>query len=722
MQPLTAGDPPGIGGHRLLGRLGAGGMGVVYLARSAGGALVALKVIRAEHAADPGFRARFEREARAAGRITGRWTTPVAGADPLAREPWLATAFVPGPSLAEAVALHGPLPYATVRVLGERLAEALIEVHAAGLVHRDVKPGNVLLALDGPRLIDFGIARAVGATALTATDMVIGSPGYLSPEQAQAGRAGEIGPPSDVFSLGCVLAYAISGRRPFGTGSSAAVLFRTVHEEPELGGVPGELLPLVTACLAKDPAARPTAEEIRAELAGPEPGPEAADWLPSALPRLIAERSARVLELPDPEPDEPTRTGETAVQATSRRRFLAVGGSAAGVLAVGGGIAAYLASRPDGGSDAGQTRGGQLPRHAVGVLADLSGGGRAAGRGQERGARLAAEEFNARKDRPFDLTLKVYDDGGTPNRSKSASAKLIADATVKAVIGPSADGPAEAVSPLYKAALLPLLCVSVGSSRISTINNRTFFQLRPDDNNVATPLVHYLTVVTPTRRTAIIEDRAAGDFGWELAKSLSETPPSNGTATVHQVPAASEDFGPAVAAAAAAGAQGVIFAGNSPHRAALCARALKEAGFKGSRMGVGEVLEPAFLSEAGQAAEGWAFGTAFVDPAAQRGAERFVAAYKKRFRVAEVDRYAVEAYDTLLFIAQAMRGLGTEGVERGAMVRRLRESSYKGLAKTIAFDRLTQALIAPPAQFLHRVEGGRARFLGPYGKVRSTGS
>ncbi|MFE2291563.1 ABC transporter substrate-binding protein [Streptomyces sp. NPDC059452] len=266
MRPLTSQDPRTAGPYRTLARLGAGGMGVVYLARSAGGALAAVKVIRAEHAADPGFRARFRREAEAAGRITGPWVVPVLGADTEAREPWLATAFVPGPSLGEVVGAGGALPAETVRALGARLAAALVTVHEGGLIHRDVKPGNVLLALDGPRLIDFGIARHEGATALTATDAVIGTPGYLAPEQASAGPV--VGPACDVFSLGCVLVYAATGRRPFGDGSPAGVLFRTVHEEPDLDGVPRALLPLVAACLAKDPAARPGAGEARDALEG----------------------------------------------------------------------------------------------------------------------------------------------------------------------------------------------------------------------------------------------------------------------------------------------------------------------------------------------------------------------------------------------------------------------------------------------------------------------
>ncbi|WP_432021920.1 protein kinase domain-containing protein [Streptomyces parvus] len=297
MRPLTSEDPRTVGPYRTLVRLGAGGMGVVYLARSAGGSLAAVKVIRAEHAADPGFRARFRREAETAARITGPWVVPVLGADTEAREPWLATAFVPGPSLAQVVADRGPLPVVTVRALGSRLAEALVVVHEAGLIHRDVKPGNVLLALDGPRLIDFGIARHEGATALTATGAVIGTPGYLAPEQASAGP---LGPPCDVFSLGCVLVYAATGRGPFGEGGGAGALFRTVHEEPDLTGIPPGPAPLIAACLTKDPAARPTASRVRDALAGGgEAAPDPAGReVPGSAGRAVSGSAGRAV--PDP--------------------------------------------------------------------------------------------------------------------------------------------------------------------------------------------------------------------------------------------------------------------------------------------------------------------------------------------------------------------------------------------------------------------------------------
>ncbi|WP_328499391.1 bifunctional serine/threonine-protein kinase/ABC transporter substrate-binding protein [Streptomyces sp. NBC_00414] len=748
MRPLKPGDPRSVGGHRLLGRLGAGGMGVVYLARSAGGTLVALKVIRAEYAADHDFRTRFRREADAAGGLTGRWVVPVTTAQPEAPEPWLATAFVPGPSLAEAVALHGPLPDRTVRVLGARLAEALTEVHRAGLVHRDVKPGNVLLALDGPRLIDFGIARSTGATALTASDVVIGSPGYLSPEQARVrAGGGGVGPPSDVFSLGCVLAFAATGRRPFGTGTAAAVIFRTVHEEPDLDAVPWTLVPLLTACLAKDPAARPTAQEVRDTLTvdgGGRVGGEAedSDWLPPSLPRLIAERSSAVLALPDPRPEPVTLVEPPARPALSRRRLLTLG-SAAGVVVTGGGLAAWAATQSSG-SRGGSARSGSLPRYVIGLHADLSGPDRATGLAQERGARIAVSDFNSgfRKpgsrnsgsssrdsddgagsgsgsggDRPFDLALKVLDDAGKAKRAEEVAGGFVADHDVYAVIGATGTATAETAVARYEKALLPIVSVSSGADLYSQSTTRAYFQLRPDENALSTPFIHYLSHAGKSRRTALVDDRAASQTSWQIVKDLTAYPPSQGTTTTHTVAADSEDFDSVAAAVLAADAQAVVYAGASPHRAARCARALRQAGFRGTCMAPEPVLQTAFLTEAGPAAEGWVMVTTYVDPAELPAAARFVKTYRERFGVRTVGRFAVEAYDALLFLAQGLRELGNVEPERGAMVRRLRETTHKGLAKTIEFDPLTNEFVLLNSLFLHRVQDGAPHFLGRYDKV-----
>ena len=296
MRPLDVDEPTVVGPYRLLGRLGSGGMGRVYLGRSAGGRTVAVKIVHPHFALDEEFRARFRREVDAARRVGGAWTAPVLDADPGARVPWVATAYAAGPSLSAAVADGGPLPAPTVRALGAGLAEALAAVHELGLVHRDVKPSNVLLTLDGPLLIDFGIARATDGTAsLTSTGVSIGSPGYMSPEQILGkGVTGA----ADVFSLGAVLAYAATGRPPFPGDSSAALLYKVVHEEPELGLLDGELRDLTAECLAKDPAARPAPARLARRLA-PEGAARlvAGGWLPGTLVEQVSRSAVHLLNL-----------------------------------------------------------------------------------------------------------------------------------------------------------------------------------------------------------------------------------------------------------------------------------------------------------------------------------------------------------------------------------------------------------------------------------------
>ncbi|MET7849560.1 protein kinase [Streptomyces avermitilis] len=296
MQPLEVGEPTVVGPYRLLGRLGSGGMGRVYLGRSTGGRTVAVKIVHPHFALDEEFRARFRREVEAARRVGGAWTAPVLDADPEASVPWVVTGYAAGPSLAAAVTDGGPLPAPSVRALGAGLAEALSAVHGLGLVHRDVKPSNVLLTLDGPLLIDFGIARATDGTAsLTSTGVSVGSPGYMSPEQI-LGKV--VAGAADVFSLGAVLAYAATGEPPFPGDSSASLLYKVVHEEPELGSLEGELRELVAHCLTKDPGGRPGPAEVAERLA-----PQGAarlvtgGWLPGPLVEQVSRSAVRLLNL-----------------------------------------------------------------------------------------------------------------------------------------------------------------------------------------------------------------------------------------------------------------------------------------------------------------------------------------------------------------------------------------------------------------------------------------
>ncbi|MFJ4717239.1 protein kinase [Streptomyces sp. NPDC088785] len=321
LEPLGADDPTEVGSYRLLGLLGHGGMGRVYLGRSRGGRLVAVKVVHRHLTADERFRSRFANEVAAVRLVSGArersYTAAVLAADPDAEVPWVATGFVAGIDLTHVVEEYGPLPHRTVRALGAGLAEALSAVHAHDLVHRDVKPSNVLLALDGPCLIDFGIARAAEAsTRLTSTGVAVGSPGFMAPEQVTGEAA--TGPATDVFALGAVLAYAAGGRQPFPGDNAAQLLYRIVHTEPRLDAVvPDSLRELVAACLAKDPAARPGPAEVVRALAG-ERGAGAllagsSGWLPEAVATGIGRRAVQLLQLEsEPFTPEPLARGPVA--------------------------------------------------------------------------------------------------------------------------------------------------------------------------------------------------------------------------------------------------------------------------------------------------------------------------------------------------------------------------------------------------------------------------
>ncbi|WP_240111182.1 serine/threonine-protein kinase, partial [Streptomyces sp. MUM 203J] len=294
---LEAGDPRQVGRYRIVARLGAGGMGQVFLGRSPGGRNVAVKVVRSELAQDPGFRRRFAREVATARRVTGFFTAGVVDADPEGSPAWLATEYVPGLPLGDAVEVHGPWPERGVLALAAGLAEALEAIHTAGVVHRDLKPSNVLLAQDGPRVIDFGISVAAEASVLTQTGMVIGTPGFMSPEQLTGGR--NIGPATDVFALGAVLVYTATGSGPFGTGSFQALNYRIVHEQPDLGALPPVLRDVVSRCLAKEPEARPSVTALVTELAHT-PGDDNT-WLPGAVTEALREQ-ARVTPPPSGAP------------------------------------------------------------------------------------------------------------------------------------------------------------------------------------------------------------------------------------------------------------------------------------------------------------------------------------------------------------------------------------------------------------------------------------
>lgn len=309
MESLRDSDPRQVGKYTLLGRLGSGGMGDVYLGRSIGGRQVAVKVIRPDLARDRSFRTRFSREVEAARRVSGAFTAPVIDADPDAVLPWLVTGYVRGPSLADAVEQHGPLPVSTVLTLAAGLAEGLAAVHEAGVIHRDLKPSNVLLAEDGPRLIDFGISHAADFSQVTLTGVVIGTPGFMSPEQA---TGGVVGPTSDIFSLGAVLAFAVTGEGPYGSATPGVRQRRVLNAEPRLDNLPDELRPIVVRCLSTRPADRPTASQLLADLVMAHPrAADQSNWLPAG----ILPGSGQLPTKPPPTPPAPSAQEPPAREA-----------------------------------------------------------------------------------------------------------------------------------------------------------------------------------------------------------------------------------------------------------------------------------------------------------------------------------------------------------------------------------------------------------------------
>lgn len=347
--------PATIGPYVVMRPLGGGGMGVVSLCRTVSGRLVAVKQVREEYADDPAFRSRFRREVAAARRVSGVYTVPVVDADTDGHRPWVATTYVPGPTLDQAVRSCGSFREPALRALGTGLAEALQAVHAAGLVHRDLKPGNVLLGADGPRVIDFGISRALGETRLTGTGAVVGSPAFMAPEQIASSH--DVGPECDVFALAGVLVYAACGEGPFGLGDEGA-LNRIVTEEPDLHGVPSALHPLLLQCLDKTPSRRPSLEEV---LSGLAPADPEALLVPALREDLAARaREAELMAVVPPPPG--TLPGDTGKRALpSRRRALIGGLSALGALAVGGAAAAVWMNHDKDPEGAGANQGGGKP-------------------------------------------------------------------------------------------------------------------------------------------------------------------------------------------------------------------------------------------------------------------------------------------------------------------------------------------------------------------------
>ncbi|MEU5637996.1 protein kinase domain-containing protein [Streptomyces milbemycinicus] len=448
VKPLAASDPARIGPYLLLGRLGAGGMGRVFLARSDSGRTVAVKVVHEEHVSDEQFRARFRREIEAARRVGERYTAPVLDAGPDDEPPWVATGYVPGLSLEQVVRRHGPLPTESLLALAEGLLKALKDIHGAGIVHRDLKPSNVMLTMAGTKVIDFGIARALETsveTLLTSTGMVVGSPGFMSPEQVRGQRAGV---KSDVFTLGCVLTYAATAQLPFGkrAANQHAVMFEIVEGEPDLTGVEdASLRALIARCLAKDVTQRPDVDALLEDPERVRPPATRGAWLPAGVVAHLARQSARLLEAeaaplregstdlatvglrqkkdgpPKVVPADPGDPGDPAAGAAERerkprrrRRLIAL--PIVVVITAGGGTVALL--QPFGGGGGGGTH-AQSP----GGSASAASGG-----STSPSAPSSSPSTGEKKKSSADDGKKAKDEADKPNARKSSRSSGASDA------------------------------------------------------------------------------------------------------------------------------------------------------------------------------------------------------------------------------------------------------------------------------------------------------
>jgi predicted Ser/Thr protein kinase len=351
LEPLQAGDPSRIGRFRLTARLGAGGMGVVYLGEAKNCGQVAVKVVRPEVGDDQEFRARFRREVALLTRVQGLCTVRVIEAETESASPFLVTEYASGPSLSEHIRSGGPLGPDMLYGLATGLAEALVAIHAAGVVHRDLKPSNVLLTQEGPKVIDFGISQALDGTVLTETGITMGSPGFMAPEQV----IGKPGQPADVFAWGLTVAYAASARQPFGTGPTEVLMFRILHDSPDIAAVPADLRPVVEAAVSKDPAARPAARDLLSWLTAGVPDAQArtqAGQHDMASTQLVLSRTWR--------PPAAPASASPASGRPSRRRPLAIlAGAAALAAVIGAGTAYAIGSAGHAGATPGATGSGE---------------------------------------------------------------------------------------------------------------------------------------------------------------------------------------------------------------------------------------------------------------------------------------------------------------------------------------------------------------------------
>jgi ABC-type branched-subunit amino acid transport system substrate-binding protein len=730
LEALAAGDPRRVGRYQVLARLGGGAMGRVFLARSPGGRPVAVKVVRAELAEDGEFRRRFAREVAAARRVSGVFTAAVVDADPEGAEgapPWLATAYVTGPSLAEAVAAHGPWPEGPVRALGAGLAEALEAIHAAGVVHRDLKPSNVLLAPDGPRVIDFGISLAAEETALTEAGAMVGTPGYMAPEQLRGGSAG---PASDVFALGAVLVYATTGRGPFGSGLAAEVNFRAAYEPAELGAVPPGLLEVVARCLEKDAERRPGVGELLERL-GEGAGAERTDagWLPAPVARDVRERSETPLPatppspspspppppprpLAGPPPAPPAPPAPPTGQGTSRRRVLAVGSGAAAVAGLGALGYALTTGGGSGGEEPGDGRpGGETEPTTVriAVHAPLTGDIEAFGQDILAAVRLAVDEENASGNHP-DVRFEVVeaDDQGGADQAATAARTVIDDPTVVAVVGPALSEAAHEAAPLYGDAGLAAVTPSATDPALTQQGYPTLLRAVPNDRHLARAIGELLAAEDFLLDVTVVDDGTP--YALDSSDAIAEPVAEVWTMTLTTTSTEDSDIA-GIAGGIVSDAPDAVACTGFHDAAVSLSLELDAQGYNGYRIGGDGMLDPMrFVAGASvHDFEGWFLVCSCAGVASGGRSARFAENFRQAHDL-EPGWSAPRAYDVTRMIIETVISLG-ENADRGTVYEALAATSHDGVSGTTGFG--PGGEYAGTAPVLFRARDGAMVRIGP---------
>ncbi|MCW2902929.1 MAG: hypothetical protein JWO67_5194 [Streptosporangiaceae bacterium] len=708
-QPLLPGDPERLGDYELIGRLGEGGQGIVYLGRGKDGHDVAVKLLLAQLTGDAAARSRFVRELAVAERVAGFCTAQVLDADVAGDRPYIVSEYVPGPSLKDRVLTEGPRRGSSLIRLAIGTATALAAIHQAGIVHRDFKPLNVLMGPDGPRVIDFGVARALDSTGVTMTSQVVGTPAYMAPEQLAGGI---VSAAADMFAWASTMMFAATGDSPFGSDSIPAVMHRIMHLDPDVSILPEPLKELVSGCLRKDPAQRPTAHAVLLRLLGGMDAPAGPATDSRIEPALTHGATAAVSDItppgwlpPPPSPDV-VRQGITmpplppGKQRHGRRRLLALGASASAVVLAVAVVAGYAVFAND------DNAASAMPKSVkIGFAGALTGEYAALVQPMLNGAKLAVKEYNAAAPR-VSAELVVVDTQGKPEQTPEAARRLVADGVV-AVIGPPFSAESERAGPILEQAKIPSIATSATGRALSAKGLRYWHRLVPSDQTIATSSAEFLIRAAKPSRVFVLDDelKYSQDLAADVVKVLKarKVPFTHG-----RISSRAGDLSGMVDQIRASKA-GVVFYGGAYQPAARLVKRAHASGVKARFSLSDSALAANFISTAGSGnAEGTLFTCSCFDASqgTTQAAKDFRDRYRKEFS-STPGYYTAEGYDAAVAF---LTGLKAGKVTGAAINQNLATVDLGGASRKIKFGPAGDP--AEGAVYAYRVRDSRIELLG----------